>query len=348
MQSSGKGRTARPKQWGIVDSPAIPDWEAAHTFLEVARCGSFRSAAQKLKQSINVLRRRLDIFERDMGVSLLIRNINGVQLTAEGRNLYAAVLQMESASFDLLLARNLSGKQIEGEVSLSVTEGLGSGWMIPQLAAFQRANPGLIVNLRCGQSPPDLLRLEADVSVQLERPKALDVKAVRLGRLHFLLFAAKSYLDAHGYPASAADLAKHRFVVMADEKRRWEEIYERLLPDVSPASQVSLRNNISSAHFSAIANGAGIGFLPTYIPALGASVIPLDLGINHALDIWLAYRMDARRIARIGRTIEWIMQIYDPRRYPWFRDELIHPENFPDVYKGRPQINLVGEFLGRG
>src|SRR6185312_4006557 len=112
MSSSGRTRTPRTKGWGIVDPPAIPDWEAAHTFLEVARCGSFRSAALKLSQSINVLRRRLDAFERELGVPLLIRHINGVQLTAEGQKIYAAALRMEIASFDLLQARNLSESQI--------------------------------------------------------------------------------------------------------------------------------------------------------------------------------------------------------------------------------------------
>src|ERR1043165_534094 len=108
MSASKKESITRATGWGIVDPPAIPDWEAAHTFLEVARCGSFRSAALKLSQSINVLRRRMDAFERELGVSLLIRHINGVHLTPEGEKIFAAALQMESASFDLLRARQLS------------------------------------------------------------------------------------------------------------------------------------------------------------------------------------------------------------------------------------------------
>src|SRR5689334_13788786 len=162
---SVKKRSTRKEQWGVTDLPAIPDWEAAHIFLEVVRCGSFRAAAQKLGQSVNALRRKVDAFEDELGVPLLIRHINGVQPTDEGSKIYAATLQMEHASFDVLQARNLSHKQIDGEVGLSITEGLGSGWLMPQLIDFQRANPRLVINLRCGQSPPDLLRLEADLSV---------------------------------------------------------------------------------------------------------------------------------------------------------------------------------------
>ena len=347
MSSSEKKRSANKERWGIVDPPVIPNWEAAHAFLDVARCGSFRAAAQKLKQSVNVLRRRIDAFERELGVTILIRHMNGVQLTDEGSKIYAAALRMESASFDLLQARQLSGDQIAGEVRLAATEGLGTGWLVPKLVDFQRANPRLTVNLRCGQTPPDLLRLEADISVQLERPSEPDLKVVRLGRLHVMLFAANSYLGAYGYPASAADLTEHRIVVMADDERKWEEYYQKHLPGFSAANLVSLRNNVSSAHFSSIVNGAGIGFLPTYVQAVRTDLVPLHLGINGAFDIWLTYRADAKRISRIRQTIEWIIEMYDPRRFPWFRDEFIHPDRFPEIYKGPPPQNAYADVLAR-
>ena len=334
MRSSKKDAGKPKERWGIVDPPTIPDWEAAHIFLEVARSGSFRAAAQKLGQSVNALRRRIDAFEREMGVPLLIRHVNGVKPTGEGAKIYGAALQMESASFDLLLARQSSDKQVEGEVGLSISEGMGTVWLVPKLAEFQRANPRLTINLRCGQKPADLLRLEADLSVQLQRPKEPDLKVVKLGRMHFMLFANKAYLDAHGYPRTVSDLARHRLVVMVDEERRWEEEYRRLLPGVSPGKNVTLRNNVSSAHFSAILCGAGIGALPTYVQALGTGLVPLNLDLQSTTDIWLTYRADAKRTARIHQTIDWVIQIYDPRRYPWFRDEFIHPDRFADLYKG--------------
>ena len=347
MPSPKKKRSARGKQWGVVEAPAIPDWEAAHTFLEVVRCGSFRAASQKLGQSVNALRRRVDAFERELGVPLMIRHINGVQPTEEGSRIYTATLQMENASFDVLQARNLSGTRVDGEVGIAVTEGLGSGWLVPQLVHFQRANPNLAVNLRCGQSPPDLLRLQADLSVQLERPTDHDLKVVKIGRLHMMLFAARSYLDSYGYPANAGDLARHRIVVMADEERRWEEYYRKFFPDISPANLVRLRNNVSSAHFSSIINGAGIGLLPTYVQSVETNLVPLHLGMDTGLDIWLTYRADGKQIARIGRTIEWIMQVFDPRRFPWFRDEFLHPDRFEEIYKGPTPKNAFGDLLIR-
>jgi hypothetical protein len=49
----------------------LTDWDAARIFLEVVRCGSFRSAAERLELSINAVRRRIDDFERQAGATLL-------------------------------------------------------------------------------------------------------------------------------------------------------------------------------------------------------------------------------------------------------------------------------------
>ena len=333
MPSSKKARS-RSKQWSTVASPVVPDWEAAHIFLEVTRCGSFRAAAQKLGQSVNALRRKIDQFERELEIPLLSRHVNGVQLTEEGSKIYAAVQQMEHASFNLLQARSLSEKQIEGEVRLSITEGMGSGWLLPQLTEFQRANPQLVMNLRCESRPADLLRLEADIAIQLQRPKEPDLKVMKLGRLHAMLFAAKSYFDIHGYPAGTADFTKHRFVVLTDDDGNWEDAYRQFFGALSPAGLVVLRNNVSSTHFLSVVQGMGIGALPSYVQAMGSDLVPVEFAGSLAFDIWLTFRPDAKRIARIRKTIDWLIQIYDPRRFPWFRDEFVHPSRFPELYRG--------------
>lgn len=341
MRSSGKKNKSHGDQWAVVELPTVPDWEAAHIFLEVARCGSFRAAAQKLRQSVNALRRKVDAVEQDLGVPLLVRHVNGVRLTDEGSRIYNAALRMESASFELLQARDLSEKQAEGEVNLSVTEGLGAYWLIPQLVEFQRYNPRLTLNLRCTQNPPDLLRLEADVSVQLVRPKEPDLKVVKLGHLHMMFFASRSYLDAHGSPKTVADLENHRLVILTDDQGKWENAYQKALGGISPSGLVALRNNVSSAHFWSVVKGCGIGILPTYVQALGSALVPLDIGVIHKHEIWLTYRSDAKRIARIRKTIDWTAQSFDPHQYPWFRDELIHPSRFPEIYKGKPLTNQL-------
>jgi len=347
MRSIKKNNASRGEHWALAEALTVPDWEAAHIFLEVARCGSFRAAAQKLRQSVNALRRRVDALEKDLGVPLLIRHVNGVKPTDEGARIYDAAQRMESVSFELLQAGDRSEKQIEGDVQLAVTEGLGVGWLLPQIPQFLRGNPKLTLNLRCRQTPPDMLRLEADISVQLERPKGPDLKVMKLGYLHMMCFASQSYIDIHGNPKSTAELENHRMVILTDDRGRWENAYQAALSGILPSKVVALRNNVSTAHFSSVVRGAGIGVLPTYIQAIGAGLVPLDLGEITKHEIWLTYRSDAKRIARIRKTIDWIVRSFDPGRLPWFREEFIHPARFAEIYKGRPlssSLNAWGHF----
>ncbi|HJS45503.1 MAG TPA: LysR family transcriptional regulator [Rhizomicrobium sp.] len=335
MRSPKKNNKPQGEHWATVEAPTVPDWEAAHIFLEVARSGSFRAAAQKLRQSINALRRRVHALEQDLGVSLLIRHVNGVKLTDEGAKIFNAAQRMESVSFELLQTENPSEKQVEGEVQLAITEGLGVGWILPQAPEFLRGNPKLTLNLVCKQTPPDLLRLEADISVQLERPKGPDLKVMKLGYLHMMFFAAPSYIDIHGCPKSSTEFANHRLVVLTDDRGRWEKTYQNVLAGILPSKTVVLRNNVSSAHFQSVARGAGIGILPTYVQAIGAGLVPLELGEITKYEIWLTYRSDAKQIACHRKTIDWIVRAFDPGRFPWFREEFIHPARFADVYKGQ-------------
>src|ERR1700675_3038852 len=83
---------------------SLTDWDAARIFLEVVRCGSFRSAAERLSLSINAVRRRIGDFERQVGATLFTRDVHGVRLTDEGALVVSAVERMEAASFDLLRA----------------------------------------------------------------------------------------------------------------------------------------------------------------------------------------------------------------------------------------------------
>ena len=331
----------------VVKPRRVPDWETVRIFLEVIRSGSFRAASDKLGQSINALRRKVDEIEHALGVTLLTRHVDGVRATAEGEKIYHAALRMEAASFELLYARNAVEKDVEGEVRLAVTEGLGTFWLAPRLVEFQRANPKLMVNLTCETKSADLMRLEADIAVQRQRPVESDLKMMKLGCMHLMFFAAKSYLDTYGHPETVSDLQHHRLVIQSDDDKRWRELYDKLFPGVPPVGFVSLRSNVSSAHYWSIAKGAGIGMLPTYAQAIGAPLVPLHLDVVQPIEIWMSYHPEAKRIARVKRTIDWITESFNPRRFPWFRDEFIHPDKLADAYHGEPLSNLFAGYLGK-
>jgi len=323
----------------------LTDWDTVRIFLQVARIGSFRAAAAQLNVSANFLKKRISQLEDTYQTKLLTRHVDGIRLTREGLQIMDAAQRMEEASFGLDRALNQATPALSGEVRLAVTEGLGTFWLAPRLVEFQRVYPGLLVDLKCEMRSADLLRLEADAAVQLEMPEQPDLKRLKIGRLHIMPFVSPSYVEIYGMPQCPDDIRQnHRIVVQEAEQTKGKEWYDAHAGR-EQVGFVAMRNNVSTAHLWSIAKGAGIGWLPTYVPALGDPLIPLDIGYKFELDIWLAYHPDAKKIPRVRQLIEWIVQSFDGQKYPWFSDEFVHPKDLQRAYKdAEPLVNLFAGF----
>jgi DNA-binding transcriptional LysR family regulator len=336
-------RGVPPEERHKVAAGSLTDWDAARVFLEVVRCGSFRSAAERLELSINAVRRRIGEFEGQIGATLFTRNVHGTRLTDEGALVVAAVERMEAASFDLLRASDSVTNTLSGEVRVAVTEGLGTFWLAPRLVEFQQSFPNILVDLHCAMRSADVSRHEADIAIHLSRPSALDVKLVRLGRLHLMFFASQNYIDTFGAPKTIEELAKrHRLVLQATDQTAARETFERWFPGYPQQDLLVMKTNVSSANYWAIANGAGIGVLPTYANVLGGKIIPLEIELHRPFDIWLSFHPGSGRIPRIRCMIDWLVDCFNPIRFPWFRDEFIHPNQLKAVYKGESLTHLFG------
>jgi len=129
VYASGAGKGVPQEERHKVAIGSLTDWDAARVFLEVVRCGSFRSAAERLELSINVVRRRIDDFERQIGATLFTRDVHGTRLTDEGSLVVSAVERMEAASFDLVRASNSVTHTLSGEVRVASPKASErSGW----------------------------------------------------------------------------------------------------------------------------------------------------------------------------------------------------------------------------
>ena len=329
-----------PEEQGPSVTGRMPDWHSLWVFLETHRSGSFRAAAAKLDLSVNSVRRRIDSLERDLGVTLITRHVDGIRLTAEGQRILEGAQDMESGLFQVLRTRNVVAGLPDGEVKIAITEGLGTFWLTPRLVEFQQTFPRLVVDVHCAMNSADVLRMEADVAVQLTRPEMPDLKVVKLGRLHVMPYCARSYADRYGQPRSYEELMQHRLVLQVAAQTGTLQEYAKLFEGRPFTGFVAMKTNVSSAHSWAIANGAGIGWLPTYATALRTRVVPIDCGVNFQFDIWLTYHPDADRIPRVRSVIDCIKASFDPKQFPWFRDEFIHPRDFPSLTWGAPLTDL--------
>lgn len=311
----------------IAAGSITASWSDLKIFLVCVDHRSFRKAAQVLGMTDTTVMRRIDRLEQALGFALFVRHQAGLQLTDEGRTILDDARKMERLSFDIFRrAAHAAGPDPQGVVRLAVTEGVGTYWVLPKLIDFQATYRRLTVDLRCAMEPADVGRLEADIAIQFAPPDNPDLIIARLGRLHVYPFVSEAYARDFGLPASIAELRQHRIIQQVAPQLD-EAAYSRALGVDSLAGIVGIRTNSSTATLYAVERGVGAGMLPTCSIALGARLVPVDVGIRHHMDLWLTYHPDLKRSEKHMLVVNWLKRIFDPSLYACFKDEFIHPRD---------------------
>jgi DNA-binding transcriptional LysR family regulator len=94
-----------------------------------------------------------------------------------------------------------------------------------------------------------------------------------LVRIQSGLYAARTYVERHGKPASEADFAGHRFVCSDNETTR-APFFRWLRATVSP-DQIAYAATEPAALEAAVAQGAGIGFISTFRASQNPSLVEI-------------------------------------------------------------------------
>lgn len=324
-----------------VEQVLDASWDDLKSFLACARFKSFRNAAEALGVTSTTLMRRIDRLEECIGCKLFLRDQSGVTLSDDGAAMIGDVMEMERQAFNVFRRASHSSSDASGTVRVAVTEGPGNFWILPRLIDFQKTYRNITVDLRCAMEQADVARLEADIAIQLERPTNPDLIVSKLGRLHIHAFVSEDYCKLHGVP-SLAEIRSHRLVIQHAPQVD-DSAYARVLGLTSLEGIVGIKTNSSIGVLYAVERGAGMGFLPTASVALGAPLVAVDLGVHHHADLWLTYHKEFRSSDRHKIVIDWLKKIFDPKTYPCFRDEFIHPSALVALMSGaRASFGLEG------
>lgn len=314
-------------------------WDNLRLLLVLAEAGSFRSAALVAGVSLNTIRTKIDRLERQIGGPLIKRSVEGIALTQDGCELVSIARQMRALGKTAERVRLGAAPERNSEIRITVTEGLGTFWLVPHLVQFRRQNPETRVDLHCDMTVPDVLFRDTDIAVQLVKPTSPDLIVQRIGTLHLMPFAAESYLRIYGTPTSVAEAEGHK-LVWQEADQVASEILPLFLDSVTISKMIGVTTNTSSAHFWAVAKGAGIGFLPTYVRAVSRSTRAIDIGVHLRRDVYLVHHPDAARFPEVRQALNWLRDAFDKTRYPWFADDFIHPKDFERRFDDGTVVNL--------
>jgi len=297
-------------------------------FVEVARQGSVRKAATVLEKTPALVNRRIKLFEHEIGHELFVRSNNGSELTDEGRALYQTAQSFVTESSNVLGFINQQIRHKQKTSSLVVTEGLGTFWLMPRLVEFSQNFPDIFLDVQCEMKPANLSDYSADIAVQLDYPEDENLIVSRIGYLHIMMFASVDYKNRNGIPQNLNELMNHNVI----EQRSHQVDARKYVQNLQSMGNnpVSMRMNTSSAHAYAIARGAGIGPLPTYARAITKKLMTVCDDYHIRREIYLVQHKDTAKSAHQRKVLEWLRSAFNAKKYPWFAEEFIHPNEFEE------------------
>jgi len=300
-------------------------FKSLEVFAKVAAAGSLSAAGRAMGLSQTMVTKHIAALETRLGTKLFHRSTRRLSITEAGRNYLESaeriLAELEAADGAVAADRY----EPRGLLRLSAPVSFGTRQIAPLLTEFARRYPGLKVELGLNDRQVDLAEEGWDLAVRIGHLSDSNLIARRIAPCRLMLAAAPAYIEAHGRPRVAADLASHnclgytlsRFAVAgywAFGAKRETKI------DVAG----NLCANNGDALRAAAVAGQGIIYEPTFVVAddlkAGTLVaITLEEPAMELGGIYAVYLPERNLAAKVRVFIDFLLERFAPIP-PWDRD----------------------------
>ncbi|MCJ2187670.1 LysR family transcriptional regulator [Novosphingobium beihaiensis] len=244
-----------------------PPFAGVLEYVETVRSGSFTAAGARLGLTGSAIGKSVTRLEERLGVKLLHRTTRKLTPTPEGERFFegwvALLDDVQGLEQDVAVDRGA----VVGRMRIHLPAAFGRRHVMPVLTRLACEYPALDLSVSFTERRINLIDEGVDLVVRIGTLEDdADLVARRLGRQRLVICASPSYLEAHGSPATPAELTGHACI--AGSQRNGQVAW--LLRD---AGGRTFRQTIRARHeFSdgdamvdAVAAGCGLSQLPTWL-----------------------------------------------------------------------------------
>lgn len=250
------------------------DWNDLRFLLAVARTGSTIAAARSLGVNQSTVQRRVAELERQLGQRLFERLAAGYRLTDLGQAVLAEAEAVEAASQAFAQAVAERGRWQAGVIRLTCPEPIAIRLTQAGLVArFEDQNPGLTIEFVLRDSYVDLAKGDADVALRSGDTDDDVLVGRRIADSLWAVYASRDYVDRHGAPASAEEMALHPLIGFEESMARHRAVL--WLQEVAPDAKFAARSTSVLGLVSAAKAGVGVAALPTALGDAEADLLRL-------------------------------------------------------------------------
>jgi DNA-binding transcriptional LysR family regulator len=283
------------------------DWDDLRIFLAVANAGSVRGAASRLGVSHSTVSRRINGFEKQLGVRLFDRLSAGYALTPAGEDIVGLGTSVGTAIDEI--ERRIVGQdsRLTGEIRVTAPDLLACSLLMPDIEAFNRRYPDIDIELSVSYVPADLGRREADVAIRITETPPEHLVGRRVGRYASAIYASNDYLAEH-------DLDDHstlHWIGWNDAGRFPEWVRDSTFPDVPTRGRFP---NVM-VQLAAARAGLGLAMIPCFMgdpDSVLVRVAPDPAGPVH--EIWVLTHPDLRDTSRIRAFMRHVADCFAGKR----------------------------------
>ena len=181
-------------------------------FVAVVDANGFAGAARKLGISPPAVTRAISALEQQLAVRLLTRTTRTVRVTQAGERYVQDCRRIlaEMADADESAA-GLHG-QTGGHINITAPVLFGANFVMPVVVEFLQRYPLVDASCYFLDRVVNLMDEGVDVGVRIGELPDSSMRAIRVGQVRRVIFAAPAYLAKHGTPRTPADLQAHCIV----------------------------------------------------------------------------------------------------------------------------------------
>jgi LysR family glycine cleavage system transcriptional activator len=236
----------------------LPPLSAVEAFVQTARLGSVKSAAEALSLSSPALTRRIQTLERHVGHPLFERRHQAIHLNGEGEQL---LLEMAPALDSLTLAvERAIGEGELMRLRLAVLPLFAAQRLMPRLGTLRDRYPGLHIDIDTGAHGLARLDEGLDAAITVATEVEAPLYARRIASDRVVAIGARRFANGPEALTDPSQLAHATILLHRDLPDTWDYWREAIgRPDLQPAAI----DHFDSGQLilDAAAQGLGIAFM---------------------------------------------------------------------------------------
>lgn len=213
----------------------LPPLTAVEAFVQVARLGSVKAAAEELALSSPALSRRVQSLERFIGRSLFERRHQAMLLNSDGEQLLARIAPALDALAQAIDATTGDAETLR--LRLGVLPLYASQQLMPRLPQLRKLHPEMHIDLDTAAHSLARLGEGIDAAIVLSREIEPGLYARQLDRNRIIPIVARSLMEGRYPIRKPEDLAKMTIFLHRDMPETFAYWRETVgMPDLEPAA----------------------------------------------------------------------------------------------------------------